>query len=606
MTATSDVSGWQLGARLAHYLPRHYFGVGTMWAGIQVLPVASGLVLKAVFDRITDGGAVDADSGLWLLVAFVAVEAVRQATFWIAIMLWPYWWNGASTVVAANVLRSIVSAPGPAATRLPASSGEAVNRFRDDVQDLVLFTDMWVDFAGDLAFAAIAIPVMLAIDPVVTVVIVLPMFAVVLLTRALGQLIRRYHRNARRSGALVAAFIGDLFGGVLALKAAGSEDAALARFRERNRARRRDAVRARVLQDVLRGTATSTVELSVGLVLLLAAPAMRRGDFTVGDLALFTAYLGWLANLPRRLGFLLYRQQQATVAGERLGRLLTEEEGPGAVVDHRPVYLRSAPPPVAPVDPVEPFEHLDVCGLTAVHPLSGAGVVDVTMSVPHGSFTVITGAVGSGKTTLVRAVLGLLPRTAGEIRWNGEPIADPGLFFVPPRVAYASQVPRLFSDSLAENILLGLATDSEGGTDPLTEALHLAVLDRDVAALPAGLETLVGPRGVRLSGGQVQRVNAARALVRSPQLLVVDDLSSALDVETEERLWDRIASRGPATCLVVSHRRSAFARADQIVVLEGGRVAGCGPLDELIGSCPEMRRLWTEESVVEAEEELTA
>jgi ATP-binding cassette, subfamily B, bacterial len=125
--------------------------------------------------------------------------------------------------------------------------------------------------------------------------------------------------------------------------------------------------------------------------------------------------------------------------------------------------------------------------------------------------------------------------------------------------------------------------------------------------MPDGFETMVGSRGVRLSGGQVQRATAARALVRAPDLLVVDDLSSALDVQTEQRLWDRIADaagngNGPSTLLVVSHRRAALERADQIVVLDRGRVVGAGSLTELLRTCPEMRRLWAEELVVEAEE----
>jgi ATP-binding cassette subfamily B protein len=597
------ISGWRLGARLASYLRGRYVGVGAMWASIQVLPVLSGLVLKAVFDRVTDARAVDVDAALWLVAVFVAVDVVRQATFWVALTLWPYWWNSASALVQVNVLESIVCAPGPAASRLPDSSGEAVNRFRDDVQDIVIFTDMLVDFAGDILFAVVALAVMASIDPAVTAVMVLPMIAVVVITRRLGHLIRRYHRAARQSGARVAALIGDLFGGVLALKTSGAEDAALARFRERNRARRRDAVRARVLQDVLRGTASSTVELSIGLALLLAAPAMRRGDFTVGDLALFTAYLGWLANLPRRLGLILYRQQQATVAGERLGQLLTPDERPDGVVVHRPVHLRTTPPPPPPPPAESRLERLDVVGLSAQHPTSGRGVVGVSFTVPRGSFTVVTGAVGAGKTTLLRAMLGLLPRDAGEVRWNGLALDDPGAFLVPPRVAYASQVPRLFSATLAENLLLGFPRDDRRHVD---HALHLAALDDDLAHMAHGLDTMVGPRGVRLSGGQVQRATAARALVRGPELLVVDDLSSALDVETEERLWARIASDGPATCLVVSHRRAALRRADQVVVLDSGRLVGCGALGDLIEQCPEMRRLWAEESVLEAEEELTA
>jgi ATP-binding cassette subfamily B protein len=113
--------------------------------------------------------------------------------------------------------------------------------------------------------------------------------------------------------------------------------------------------------------------------------------------------------------------------------------------------------------------------------------------------------------------------------------------------------------------------------------------------MPEGLATVVGPRGVRLSGGQVQRATADRALVRSPELLVVDDLSSALDAETERELWRRLAVDGPETVLVVSHRRAALERADTVVVLDRGRVVGRGPLTDLLRDSPEMRRLWSDD-----------
>jgi ABC-type multidrug transport system fused ATPase/permease subunit len=148
--------------------------------------------------------------------------------------------------------------------------------------------------------------------------------------------------------------------------------------------------------------------------------------------------------------------------------------------------------------------------------------------------TVITGRIGSGKTTLLRALLGLLPLETGEIYWNGNIISSPGDFFVPPRCAYTAQVPRLFSNTLRNNILLGLdRTDDE-----IYRAMKLAVMDHDLEELDDNLETMVGARGVKLSGGQAQRAAAARMFIREPELLVFDDLSSALDVETERQLWD--------------------------------------------------------------------
>src|SRR5262249_32290777 len=160
-----------------------------------------------------------------------------------------------------------------------------------------------------------------------------------------------------------------------------------------------------------------------------------------------------------------------------------------------------------------------------------------------------------GKTTLVRALLGLVARDGGTIRWNGELVEDAGDFLVPPRTAYAAQVPRLWSAPLRENLLLGWNADD----DDIERSLRLARLDGDVAGMTDGLATIVGPRGMRLSGGQLQRALAARALVRTPELLIVDDLSSALDVETERALWAGLTDRSdadasPAALLVVSHR----------------------------------------------------
>jgi ATP-binding cassette subfamily B protein len=567
------ISSWWVGWRLARYLPRRYLLCGLLWVVVIAFPLTTGLVLQALFDRFSEGAAAAPSQIAWLLVAFVALDIVRQGLFWLAVATWPYWWNSVQTVLRANVLQSILCARGPAATRLPASSGEALNRFRDDVEDILLLVDIWVDLTGDAVFAAVALAIMFSIDAHVTLVIVLPLLAIIVGTRLLSDRIKATHSAARAAAANVSEQLNGLFGGVLSLKVGGAERAAIARLREHNAVRRQLEVRARLLTDLLDTVSASSVELSTGLVLLLAAPSLRSGSFTVGDLALFTAYVGWLAGFPRRVGRMLYRLRQTSVASERLVRLLAGHQDERDLVAHNRVYLRTpAPPAPAPEELDEPFARLDVHELHAHHPTTGRGIDGVSFSVHRGELVVITGSVGAGKTTLVRAVLGLVPIEEGAIHWNGRAVAHPDSTMVPPRVAYAAQVPRLWSATLDENLRLGWPA----GERDVEDALRLARMADDVDEMADGLDTMVGPRGMRLSGGQLQRALAARALVRKPQLLVVDDLSSALDVETEKALWDGLLDRSrttaPAALLVVSHRPHVLARADRVVTLERGRV----------------------------------
>ena len=199
---------------------------------------------------------------------------------------------------------------------------------------------------------------------------------------------------------------------------------------------------------------------------------------------------------------------------------------------------------------------------------------EVHLTVAARELVLLLGQVGSGKSSLLSALAGLVSST-GQLRWNGEPVADPQTFLRPGRVAHVAQVPRVLSGTFSDNVRL----DHPDRVVP--PALDTARLVPDVEAA-GGADALVGHRGVRLSGGQVQRLALARALACEAELLLADDVSSALDSATEIELWSALRRRG-ATVVGATSKRAALAQADRVVVMVEGQVAEVGPWSELAG-----------------------
>jgi len=589
--------------RLIAYRPALFIVAQLPWLLLHVWDLLPGLLARAFFDTLS-GARPTGLSPAGVACLSLALGLVQAGTISSITITGPLGWFYGLGLLQHNLLTHILARPG--AEPLPGSVGETLSTLRDDVEQTGNMTWWIAALINDLQSVVLRIVLLLRVDARITLWVVIPIVVAGALAYGLRRRLERARARSREATARVSGALGEIMTTVQAIQVAGAERSVIAHLRRLGDQRRRAVLRDRLLGVSLYALSASVGRLAAGLILLIVAFRLQAaGDggaaFTIGDFALFATYVIELADRSRWVTTSIADYRRGRVSVQRLVALL-QGAPPESLVAHHPVCLRGPLPalPVLSRTTADRLHRLEVAGLTCCHstdretgpPGLARGVQDVSFCLDRGTLTVVTGRVGSGKTTLLRAVLGLLEPQAGEVRWNGRPVDHPGEFFVPPRAAYTPQVPTLLSATLRENLLLGLH-DKEG---TLERALWEAALERDVAGFAQGLDTAIGVRGVRLSGGQVQRTAAARMYVRQPELLAIDDLSSALDVETERLMWERLLGARPCTptCLVVSHRRAVLERADQILLLEGGRITARGTLEQLLRTSAEMRRLYAE------------
>jgi ATP-binding cassette subfamily B protein len=387
-------------------------------------------------------------------------------------------------------------------------------------------------------------------------------------------------QNQQQLGEISEHVLGSLQG-MATIQGFVAEDAFIRNFEARNLKWLKTGMRLAVI----RATALPLLVLAGGIAMYAMIASGGRlvlsGALSVGDLAAFTALLMVFLPPLRSLGWMLSVIQRGRAALERIFELMD------APVD-RPEGERGE------VLPVGRGPSIELRGLDFAYPDEPERLVlsGVSARIEPGSVVGLFGRTGAGKSTLLRILSRLYNPPAGEILIDGVDLVDLDLDAWRDRLAVAPQRPFLFSDSISSNIGL----DEEADLGRIRESVGRAALDSDLTHLPDGIDTVVGERGIMLSGGQRQRVALARALHRRGDLLILDDVLSAVDHATEARLVETVAgiARRPdaPTVLIASHRLSALRHCDTVLVLDRGRLIDEGPHAELIDRPGIYRDTW--------------
>ena len=372
------------------------------------------------------------------------------------------------------------------------------------------------------------------------------------------------------------------FLGVATVQGFVAESAFGNQLRERNNAWLGTTMRLALIRSLAFPLLSLAGGVAIFLLLYVGGPMAVANELSVGQLAAFATLIGALLPPLRSLGWMLGVLQRGKAALERIFELLD------AVVD-RP----EGPQPEPQQSGKGPA--ISIAGLNFAYPDDPDRTIlsDVSMEVDAGSVVGVFGQTGSGKSTLLRLIARLYDPAQSTIFVDGVDVTSLERGEWRRRLAVAPQRPFLFSESIADNISLGLEVDPEG----VQEVVVQAALGPDLEVLPEGLDTVVGQRGIMLSGGQRQRVALARALIRDADLVLLDDVLSAVDHGTEAKLIKSIQAAGsdreiPPTILIVSNRISALRAADSIVVLQGGQLVDQGTHEELIERPGVYREVW--------------
>ncbi|MCG3135815.1 MAG: putative multidrug resistance ABC transporter ATP-binding/permease protein YheI [Planctomycetes bacterium] len=521
-----------------------------------------------------EGPRPDTDLALGWSLVFLLVTAIRGA----------FQWTMRRTIVGASrdlerdlrdTLFDRVVRQSPAWVSRH-HTGDLMSRFTSDVEAVRMSVGPGLMYlANTVAVLPWAIGMMVAMSPVLAAMNLVPLALLAAGTRWVSPRLHAASTDAQEAQAALSTKAQESFAGVRVVKSFAREEAESAQFRERAGRALDAAIRTADTQSVFYPLVGLLKWLGFVLTVFVGGRMMARGEMTLATFLAFHMYATMLLWPMISLGWVLAMWERGKVAMGRIAAVLESEPS-----------IASKPGASRPPAPAAGGASIEVRNLVVRHEGAARNAVDgVSFSVPPGRTLAITGATGSGKSTVLATIPRLADPPPGTVFVDGTPVEDWPLDALRARMGFVPQDTFLFSETVGENIGLGLA---EPSPERVRAAAAAARIDAEIAALPQAYATLLGERGVNLSGGQRQRTAIARALVRDPAILLLDDCLSAVDARTEAEILANLRDviRGRTTILV-THRAAAAKLADEVVVMDEGRIVERGaPAALLAGDGP--------------------
>lgn len=558
---------------LAPYLRRYRWGL--VWGGLAAI-VSNAIwilfpqVIRIAFNDLNHG--VTREKILFYAGLLVAISLSKGVflflTRWIII--------GISRTIEFDLRGDLFRhlEQQPAAYYQRNRTGDIMARTTNDLSAVRMLLGPAIMYsANTLLFTVGAVFFMIRISPFLTLVALAPLPVASVLIQTLGRLINQRFERIQAMFSDISAQAQENFSGARLVRAFVQEEPQIASFEKSNKEYVRRGLRLVQLMGMLWPTLEFVLGIALAITLMVGGHEVISHRINIGDFVAFNTYLVMLTWPMISLGWVVNLVQRGKASLVRIDELLSE----------KPTIDDAAADPEIPAD-LELAGEIEFRAATFSYPEQGdrdkAVLHSVSLKIPAGSSLAIVGPTGSGKSTLVSLIPRLYDAPEGSLLIDGRPIRDYPLEVLRSNIGFVPQETFLFSETIRENIAFGVPAASDAEVLAAAEAAHIR---REFEEFPSGFSTGVGERGLTLSGGQKQRTAIARALLRNPRILILDDALASVDTYTEEQILEELhrLMRGRTT-IFISHRISTVRHADRVAVLVNGRIAELGTHDELI------------------------